>query len=356
MYCTGAAVNNPCPSRACPCQLLVPQEQQRQGIGGSLMLFKHSIVVVDEEDRAWPVQVGDMAPAGTALPQLQSRPQTAGPTFQHSLPVYVVRQPPIRLAATSSCCCHPRCPACSTKASCLRGSATFAWVPAGATCAAPTQPPLVSIFFLTVWHQPLSTHASDLLLLAPLSSLSGLCHLVCPALLCPVLPAGDTLALERWTHDRNVVHLRILRPAQAQAQALLDALPAGLQLPPACPPTAAAGMASLGGLLAEDAAVRTLALPLQLQAMLGAAAAAQAAAAHDEQQHQLLQPQQEQQAEGAAAADQALAASMPPTAAAGPEAAALSAGASSPTAFDGDASPPAGHAPADQQPQGPAGW
>lgn len=38
--------------RAC-----VLQEQQRQGSGGSLMLFKHSIVVVDEQDRAWPVQV-----------------------------------------------------------------------------------------------------------------------------------------------------------------------------------------------------------------------------------------------------------------------------------------------------------
>jgi hypothetical protein len=111
MYCTGAAVNNPCPSRARPCQLPVPQEQQRQGAGGSLMLFKHSIVVVDEEDRAWPVQVGDMAPAGTALPQLQGRPQTAGPTCQHSLPVYVVRQPPVRLAATSTCCCPPPLPA-----------------------------------------------------------------------------------------------------------------------------------------------------------------------------------------------------------------------------------------------------
>ena len=33
------------------------QEAQRQGSGASVTLFKHSIVVVDEQDRAWPVQV-----------------------------------------------------------------------------------------------------------------------------------------------------------------------------------------------------------------------------------------------------------------------------------------------------------
>ena len=165
--------------------------------------------------------------------------------------------------------------------------------------------------------------------------------------------------LERWTHDRSVVHLRILRPAQAlaqvEAQALLDtALPAGLQLPHAPLSVATAGLASLGGLRAEDAAMRTLELPLQLQAMLGAAAAAQAAAAHTEQyqpselhqQHQAHQQQQkhqQQEAEGSVPAEEALAASVaPPAAAATPPPAAQSGGASSPTADDADGLSPYG--------------
>ena len=40
-----------------PAPLAILQDQQQQGAAGSLMLFKHSIVVVDEQDRAWPVQV-----------------------------------------------------------------------------------------------------------------------------------------------------------------------------------------------------------------------------------------------------------------------------------------------------------
>lgn len=44
----------------------IAQELQRQGAGGSLLLFKHSVVVVDGEDRAWPVQVGRGMPQHVA--------------------------------------------------------------------------------------------------------------------------------------------------------------------------------------------------------------------------------------------------------------------------------------------------
>ncbi len=84
-----------------------------------------------------------------------------------------------------------------------------------------------------------------------------------PAYCCCPLPAlpGDTLVLERWTQDRSVLHLRIVRAAQ-----LLPPLP-GMPAPlPAGGP-------------ADD-------IPPQLQAMLGAAEAA-AALARGEQPSEL---------------------------------------------------------------------
>lgn len=57
-HCRSQPCSSKRPHHAAP--LLPPhgvQEQQRQGSGGSLLLFKHSIVVVDEQNRAWPVQV-----------------------------------------------------------------------------------------------------------------------------------------------------------------------------------------------------------------------------------------------------------------------------------------------------------
>ena len=126
----------------------LPQEQQRQGTGGSLMLFKHSILMVDAEDRAWPVQVGDSLGAcafptcnasrkqqphpcsapcrlpSTAAAPPQQQQQSAAPTMADVLP----------LPVTPGLPALPR----STKASCQQASATCAWAPGGATSAAPT--------------------------------------------------------------------------------------------------------------------------------------------------------------------------------------------------------------------------
>lgn len=108
--------------------------------------------------------------------------------------------------------------------------------------------------------------------------------------------------LERWTPDRSVVHLRILRASHQQAhQQLLPPMPAAPPVLHSMPLTAN------GGALPQELA----GLPLQLQAMLGVAEAAAAAAAlppplpisgqqqaEQHTQHHLEQPQLQGQAPG----------------------------------------------------------
>lgn len=113
--------------------------------------------------------------------------------------------------------------------------------------------------------------------------------------------------LERWTPDRSVVHLRILRASHQQAQQQPQAHTELLPPMPAAPPGLhGMPLPANGGASPQELA----GLPLQLQAMLGVAEAAAAAAAlpplplngqhqPEQQAQQLEQPQLQGQAPGA---------------------------------------------------------
>lgn len=124
---------------------------------------------------------------------------------------------------------------------------------------------------------------------------------------------GDTLALERWTPDRSVIHLRILKPSQGALPQLPAGLPAGL-------PSLPVAHSSEGG-----GPLQVSQLPPQLQAMLGVAEAAAATMLPLPLPPLPLPPQEPAAAEAPAAAADPPAAAAPAAGASGLSAGTVSA-------------------------------